>query len=107
MDSTAILQEILAADRKGREACEAARGEKENFLRDREQLCRRAEELAARRAEEDVKKAESEARERAQAALTSLEDKQKYRLRELRTRCEAGKETWAETLFRTVVGLDD
>lgn len=107
MDETGILQKILEADRAGREACEDARRAREDFLRDRDELCRQAEERAAAQAERDVEAARDRALEAARAAVETLAEKQEYRLKELRVRCEAGMETWAESLFRMVVGLDD
>jgi len=107
MDTTVILQRILEADRKGREACEEALRDREEFLRDREELHRRTEEQAVAQAERDVKDARERALEAARASLETLDEKQEYRLKELRVRCEAGMETWAESLFRMVVGLDD
>lgn len=107
MEETVILQKILEADREGRRTCEEARLAKEAFFRDRDNFRREAEELAEARAERDVKKAREQAQEAARASLASLEEKQEYRMKELQTRCEAGLETWAESLFRMVVGLDD
>lgn len=107
MEKAAILQKILQADREGRLACEEAIREKENFIRDRDDLRRRAEESAMSQAGEDIKAARDRAMGAAEMALHALEEKQEYRLRELQSRCEAEKEQWAESLFRMVVGLDD
>ena len=107
MDATAVLQKILQADREGRLACEAAHRDKENVLRDRDTLRRQVEERVMTRADEEVKAARERAGNGAEMTLHALEEKQEYRLRELRSRCEAGKEQWAESLFRMVVGLDD
>ena len=107
MEETVILQKILEADRKGRRACEEACRAREDFLRDRDALRRQAEERAEAQAERDVDEARDRALAAAQSSLKALNEKQEYRLRELRARCEAGMEEWAETLFRMVVGLDD
>ncbi len=107
MEAINVLQEILKADRAGRDALAQARREKEDFLRDREVLRRQAEERASARAEADVKEGRARELSAAESALKALEEKQEYRLKSLRGSCEAGKEEWAETLFRMVVGLDD
>lgn len=107
MEVTAVLRDILQADREGRLACQEAFLEKESFLRERDVLRRQAEEGAMTRAVEEVKAARERAGSAAEMALHALEEKQEYRLRELRSRCEAGQEQWAEHIFRMVVGLDD
>lgn len=107
MEKTAILRKILQADREGRRACEEALEEKEEFLRSRDKLRRQAEEEAMARAGEEITDARERADSTAEEALHALEEKQECRLRELRRRCEAGMEQWAESLFRMVVGLDD
>lgn len=107
MEAVHVLQEILAADRDARNTLAQAGRDKEAFFRDRDNLRRQAEERAAALAEAEVREARAEKLAAAESDRVALDKKQEYRLESLRAYCETKKEEWAETLFRTVVGLDD
>lgn len=107
MDEKTILHQILEADRKGREACEKARRDREDYDRRSLSLRREAEETAAAVARREVEKARGDALARSETELKKLREDYEYRLSMLQARYEAGVDGWTEQLFRTVVGLDD
>ena len=107
MEQLQILHEIIAAERSAREEVMAARREKADFDRNLESLRRQLEDEAVARAKEDVEAARTEELSRVQWELEQLSAAHEEALRALDGRFRAGRDEWAEKIFRMVVGLDD
>ncbi len=107
MDQLEILHEIIAAERTAREEVRQVRREQVDFDRNLESLRRRLEAEAVERAGEDVELSRAEELSRVQAELEQLRAAQEKELADLEARFTAGKDQWAEKIFRMVVGLDD
>lgn len=107
MDQLEILHEIIAAERTAREEVRQVRREQVDFDRNLESLRRRLEAEAVERAGEDVELSRAEELSRVQAELEQLRAAQEKELADLEARFTAGKDQWAEKIFRMVVGQDD
>lgn len=107
MEQLQILHEIIAAERSARDEVTAARREKADFDRNLESLRHRLEAEAIARAKEDVEAARAEELSRVQTELEQLRAAHETELSSLDSRFQAGRDEWAEKIFRIVVGLDD
>lgn len=107
MEQLQILHEIIAAERAARDDVAAARREKADFYRNMESLRHRLETEAIARAKEDVEAARSEELSRVQTELEQLRATHETELSALESRFQAGRDEWAEKIFRIVVGLND
>ena len=107
MEQLQILHEIIAAEQSARATVTAARREKADFDRNLESLRRQLEAEAVARAKEDVETARAEELSRVQSELEQLRAAHAEDLRALEGRFQAGRDEWAEKIFRMVVGLDD
>lgn len=107
MEQLQILHEIIAAERAARDEVTAARREKADFDRNLESLRHQLEAEAIARAKEDVEAARAEELSRVQTELEQLRVAHETELAALNSRFQAGRDEWAEKIFRMVVGLDD
>lgn len=107
MEQLQILHEIIAAERSARDQVTAARREMADFDRNLESLRRQLEAEAVARAKEDVEAARAEELSRVQSELEQLRAAHEKELQTLEGRFLAGRDEWAEKIFRMVVGLDD
>ena len=107
MEQMQILHEIIAAERAARDEVTEARREKADFDRNLESLRHQLETEAVARAKEDVEAARAEELSRVQTELEQLRAAHEEALAALDSRFRAGRDEWAEKIFRMVVGLDD
>lgn len=107
MEQLQILHEILAGECSAREEVLRARREKADFDRNLESLRRQLEAEAVARAKEDVEAARRVELSRVQSELEQLRADHERELAALDGRFAAGRDEWAEKIFRMVVSLDD
>lgn len=107
MEQLQILHEIIAAERSARDRVTEARREMADFERNLESLRRQLETEAVTRAKEDVEAARATELARVQSEMEQLRIAHESDLQRLDARFQAGRDEWAERIFRMVVGLDD
>lgn len=107
MEEMQVLHEIIAAEREAREAVEKARRERADFDRSLAGLRRDMEARAEEKAREDIERARASVLKESEAALAQMQRQYEAEQAALESKFTAGRDVWAEQIFRMVVGLDD
>ena len=107
MEPMEVLHEIVAADKKAREAYDRALRRSQNLDGALNRLRGKLEAEAMDRAKRDVDEARTKALAEAQSAMDALEEQYRRELASLEERFQARREETVERMFRIVVGLDD
>ena len=107
MEAMEALHEIVAADRRAREAFDEAQRRNQAFDGNLDILRRDAKNKALAQARREVKAARDKALADAQSAMEGLEEQYRRDLAALTERVQAARETATERMFRMVIGLDD
>ena len=106
MDAMAVLHEIVAADRKAREAADQARRQSVEFDGNLERLRQELAVQALDRAKADVEQARKQAVAQAQSEIDALEAQHRRQMKELSVRFEVNRDKTVEKMFRMTVGLE-